>query len=134
MYEGKVGRDLVVPFQTKYGLILVNKGFIPEKNYKSYINKGKSNHGIIIYIKRNSAIKNTIKIKFEPNNLVHYHFLTELKKDFLDSVLKEKILKILENKNNSKINLAYGNFILAKYERKNKNYKIRYFQNFHINN
>ena len=62
-------------------------------------------------------------IKFEPNNLVHYHFLTELKKDFLDSVLKEKILKILENKNNSKINLAYGNFILAKYERKNKNYK-----------
>ena len=43
VYEGNVGRDLVVPFETKYGLILVNKGFIPEKNYKSYINTGKSN-------------------------------------------------------------------------------------------
>ena len=43
VYEGIVGRDMVVPFETKYGLILVNKGFIPEKNYKSYINKGKSN-------------------------------------------------------------------------------------------
>ena len=62
-------------------------------------------------------------IKLEPDNLMNDHFLSELKKDILDSNLKEKIQKIL-NKENPKItNLAYGNYLLAKYERREKNYE-----------
>ena len=61
-------------------------------------------------------------IKLEPDNLMNDHFLSELKKDILDFNLKEKIHKIL-NKENPKItNLAYGNYLLAKYEKKEKNY------------
>ena len=38
-------------------------------------------------------------IKYEPENSVHYYYLSELKKDILDSSLKNKI------KNTSNINL-----------------------------
>ena len=43
VHEGYVGRDLIVPLETEYGWILVNKGFIPEKNYRSYLKEGQSN-------------------------------------------------------------------------------------------
>ena len=42
VYKGEVGRHVIVPIETKYGWILVNKGFIPEKNYTDYLKKGYS--------------------------------------------------------------------------------------------
>ena len=62
-------------------------------------------------------------IKFEPQNLMHYHFLSELKKEILDSDLKDKVEKILFKEKINLRNLAYGNYLLAKYERKAKNYE-----------
>ena len=62
-------------------------------------------------------------IKHEPENLSHYHFLHELKKDILDISLKNKIEKIIKIDKSTKQNLAYGNYLLSRYERKNKNYE-----------
>ena len=62
-------------------------------------------------------------IKSEPENLMHDYFLSELKKDVLDSNLKNKIEKILSTGKPTLTNLAYGNYLLAKYERKIKNYE-----------
>tara|TARA_B100000029_G_scaffold178565_1_gene175944 strand:- start:2394 stop:4160 length:1767 start_codon:yes stop_codon:yes gene_type:complete len=62
-------------------------------------------------------------IKHEPNNTSHYYYLSELKKNILDSSLKIKINKLLENKKSTRTNHAYGNYILAKYERETKNYE-----------
>jgi len=62
-------------------------------------------------------------IKYEPNNTAHYFYLSELKKDILDKKLRNKIEEILKNKNTKKIGHAYGNYILAKFERNSKNYE-----------
>tara|TARA_Y100000590_G_scaffold131350_1_gene150077 strand:+ start:1024 stop:2790 length:1767 start_codon:yes stop_codon:yes gene_type:complete len=62
-------------------------------------------------------------IKYEPENLSNFYFLSELKKDILDSTLKDKITKTIINKKSGQRNLAYGNYLLAKYERKSKNYE-----------
>jgi len=66
---------------------------------------------------------NEITIKHEPNNLMSYYSLCELKKDYLNSELKKKIEKIINDKKTSLHNLAYGYYLLAKYERLGKNYK-----------
>ena len=76
-------------------------------------------------------------IKYESENLINYQFLSELKKDILDSSLKDKIKKILKKDKSTPGNLAYGNYLLAKYERKMKNYEkelnylIKGHQNFY---
>ena len=62
-------------------------------------------------------------IKHEPENLTHYFYLSDLKKDILDIELKNKIKKITNNNNSTKINVAFGNFLLSKYEQKTKNYE-----------
>ena len=64
-----------------------------------------------------------VAIKYESENSMHYYYLSELKKNILNPELKNKIKKIIANSKSSKRNLAYGNYILAKYERQNKNYK-----------
>jgi len=61
-------------------------------------------------------------IEYEPENLAHYYYLSELKKDILNLDLKNKIEKSLLNNNLTKKNNAFGNYLLAKYERKTKNY------------
>ena len=68
-------------------------------------------------------------------NLAHYNFLSELKKDILDSHLKSKIEKIIANDKSTKSNNAYGNYLLAKYERKTKNYEkeLNYLIEGHLN-
>ena len=84
-------------------------------------------HNLAQAFKESGEFKKAIEshkmaIKFEPENLAHYHFLSELKKDILDIKLKKKIEKLLaESKSNR--NLAYGNYLLAKYERSEKNYE-----------
>ena len=62
-------------------------------------------------------------LKYEPENLVYYYHLIDLKKEILDLKLKNKINRILNDSNCTKENLAYGNFLLSKYEQKSKNYK-----------
>ena len=62
-------------------------------------------------------------LKHEPDNLVYYYHLVDLKKEILDLNLRNKIERIINDKNCTKKNLAYGNLLLSKYEQKNKNYK-----------
>tara|TARA_Y100000590_G_C15716795_1_gene1012166 strand:+ start:890 stop:2653 length:1764 start_codon:yes stop_codon:yes gene_type:complete len=61
-------------------------------------------------------------IKLEPENLIHCFYLSELEKNFLDSKLKNKTEKIL-NSNPLPINLVFGNFLLSRYSKKEKNYE-----------
>ncbi len=62
-------------------------------------------------------------IKLEPQNLVHTYYLSELDNNFLNSEVKKKTEEILSHKETYRINLAYGNFVLSRYERKEKNYE-----------
>ena len=62
-------------------------------------------------------------IEYEPENLAHYYYLSELKKEMLNSNLKNKIEKSLSSKKLTKKDNAFGNYLLAKYERKEKNYQ-----------
>ena len=62
-------------------------------------------------------------IKHEPENLTHYYHINDLDKKFLNLKFTKKINIIMKNKNSSKKNLAYGNFLLASYESKQKNYE-----------
>lgn len=62
-------------------------------------------------------------IECEPENLSHYYYLSELKKEVLNLDLKNKVKKILIEKKSTKKDIAFGNYILAKYERKEKNYE-----------
>ena len=64
--------------------------------------------------------------KYEPANLIHYYHLTDLNKEMLDEELKNKIQKVMDTKNCTKQSLAYGNFLLSRYEAKNKNYDLEF--------
>ena len=62
-------------------------------------------------------------LKYEPENLQHYYDLISLNKEILNLNLKNRINKIIENKKCTQNNLAYGNFLLAKYEFNEKKYE-----------
>ena len=62
-------------------------------------------------------------VKYEPENLAHYYYLSNLKEEILHSNLKNKIYEIVKRRNSTKKNIAYGNFLLSRYELKAKNYK-----------
>ena len=62
-------------------------------------------------------------IKLEPENLVHRFYLSELNKNFLNPEVKNKTEKILNNKKTHKINFVFGNFLLSRYARDEKNYE-----------
>ena len=62
-------------------------------------------------------------IEYEPENLAHYYYISELKKDILNQNLKNKIENFFSGNNLTKESTAFGNYLLAKYERKSKNYK-----------
>ena len=62
-------------------------------------------------------------IRYEPENLIIHYELSNLKKEILDTNLKNKVNKIIKEKKSTKQNLAYGNFLLSKYELKDKNYE-----------
>ena len=61
-------------------------------------------------------------IKIEPENLYQYFYLSELSYDFFDSINESKINAIIKKRSNI-MNIAFGNFLLAKYERRRKNHK-----------
>ena len=60
---------------------------------------------------------------YAPDNLAYVHSLSVLKKEILDIDLKKAILNIMNHKDCTKRNLAYGNFLLAQYEQQDHNYK-----------
>ena len=78
--------------------------------------------------------------KYEPEDLTNYFFISELKKEIIDLSLRNKIEKTLAKSNPTIANLAYGNYLLAKYERKTKNYEkeinylIKGHQSFYLSN
>mgnify|MGYP001167683410 CR=1 FL=1 len=90
-----------------------------------------AHHNLALTLKNlgkfNEAIKShEMALKYEPDNLAHIYYLSELKKDILDLDLKKKILKILEDKVDQRrrnTNEVFGNYLLAMYERKSKNYE-----------
>ena len=87
-----------------------------------------AHHNLALAYKEIGNFKEAIKshemaVKYEPENLVNYFYLSELKKELLDSNLKNKIKEIIKSKKISKRNEAYGNYLLAKYEKNTNNYK-----------
>ena len=62
-------------------------------------------------------------VKYEPENLAHLYHLSRLDEKILHSNLKNKIYEIIEKNNSTKKNIAYGNFLLSRYELKAKKYK-----------
>ena len=87
-----------------------------------------AHYNLAVLFKVLGDFKNTIKsfqevIKYEPKNLIAIYELSNLKKEILDHKLKNKIKSILASNDDNYENYAYGNFLLSKYELKNKNYK-----------
>ncbi len=74
-------------------------------------------------------------VKYEPENLIYLFDLSQLKKEILDFDLRNKIFEIIESKNSTKENIAYGNFLLSKYELKSNNYEneVNYLLKAHNN-
>ena len=72
-------------------------------------------------------------ISLDPNNLFYLYNLTILDNKIVSYELKEKLKKIIKEKNISKKNIAYGCFILSRYEEKNNNHEqeISYLINGH---
>jgi len=115
---------------------LVYRGLDDFKNATSHYEKtiqiqpdhAGAHHNLALAFKEMGKFEKAIKshqtaIKHEPENLAHYFYLSELKKDILNPDLKKKIIKIITNEKSTKNNLAWGNHLLAKYERKTKNYE-----------
>jgi tetratricopeptide (TPR) repeat protein len=111
---------------------------INSKNVNSHHNLGLAYKEIGEFEK--SIECHQMAIKYDPENLMHYNYLIELKKDALDSQLKNKIEDILKKKQSFKSNLVYGNFLLAKYERNSNNFEkefehlIKGHENFYLLN
>jgi len=61
--------------------------------------------------------------KYDPDNLITLYYLSEFKNEILNLDLKTSVINIINNKNCSKINSAYGNFLLSFYELRDSNYK-----------
>ena len=62
-------------------------------------------------------------LHYKPENLETLDHLIDLDKRILDSNLKNKINEIMKSSNSTKKNIAYGNFLLSKYEFKEQNYE-----------
>ena len=124
----------IVGAHNNMGLIYRNLNDLENavKSYQSAIkiqpNHGGAYHNLALAYKELGNFDESIKshqkaIEYEPENLAHCYYLSELKKDILNKDLKNKINKVFMNINLTKTNSAFGNYLLAKYERKSKNYK-----------
>ena len=119
-----------------FNLGLVNQELKNHKKATHYYKKAikiKSNHSnsysnIASVFKELGKLKEAIKfyekaITYEPKNLLNYYYLSELNKKVLTSELKERVIENIKTKKTNSLNLAYGNFLLAKYAQQNKNCK-----------
>ena len=62
-------------------------------------------------------------LKDKPNDLETFYMLYRLEEKVLDSTLKNKITKVIGDDGCTKMNLAYGNLLLAKFEQQAGNYE-----------
>jgi tetratricopeptide (TPR) repeat protein len=62
-------------------------------------------------------------LKDKPNDLETFYMLHRLGEKVLDSTLKNKIAEVINDTNCTKMNLAYGNLLLAKFEQLDANYE-----------
>jgi len=58
-----------------------------------------------------------------PENLAYYYALGQINKKIFISELKDKVEKIIKNNKSTDRNMAFGNYLLAKYESEKKNYE-----------
>jgi len=72
---------------------------------------------------KNAILHYELATKSMPENLGYFYPLSELNKEILNLDLKKNVEKVINATNCSNINLAFGNFLLAKYENKEKNYE-----------
>ena len=102
------------------------------KSYQSAIKlqpkHGGPHHNLALAYKELGKFDQSIEshqkaIECEPENFAHYYYLSELKKDILNLDLKNKVTKYLSSNNPTNKDSAFGNYLMAKYERKEKNYK-----------
>ena len=91
---------------------------------RAYHNLGNTYKQIGDFTKAKECYENSYK--YEPSNLETLFTLSELDEQILNLKLKEKIKKIMENKKISGKDYAYGNFLLSKYELKNKNFESEF--------
>jgi len=94
---------------------------INPKNVGAYNNLGMAYKEIGDFKKAIEAHSEATKI--DPENLHHLFYLNELKPDFLETKLIPKIEKIINDRNATKKNIAYGNFLLAKFKNNKKEYE-----------
>jgi len=62
-------------------------------------------------------------LKDKPNDLETFYMLHRLGEKVLDSTLENKIVKVISDSDCTKMNLAYGNLLLAKFEQQVGNYE-----------
>ena len=62
-------------------------------------------------------------LKDKPNDLETFYMLHRLGENVLDSTLKNKITEVISDDNCTKMNLAYGNLLLSKFEQLDANYE-----------
>ena len=82
------------------------------------------------------AIKEFKKVfELQPLNLENLYIWSDLDPKILNLNFKKKIIFLMSNEKILKKDLAYGNFLLAKYEYKNKNFEkeLKYFLKAHQN-
>ena len=99
-----------------------------EKALKIKSDHASVHHNLALALKESGEFNKAIQshemaIKYEPENLANYFYLNDLKENILDINLKNKIEKIIKKENSTKNNVAHGNYLLSKYERKLKNYE-----------
>ena len=99
-----------------------NKAISIKPNHaRAYHNLGNTYNQLGKFTKAISAYKKVFKL--EPMNLESLYVWSTLDEKILNLKLKKKIKSIMLNKNILEKDLAYGNFLLAIYEYKNKNFK-----------
>ena len=99
-----------------------NKAIEIQSNHvNAHYNLGVANQSLGNFQKAIYAYKKAAE--FEPENLIHYYHLVALDNEMLDLNLKDKVIEIMHRKVCSKSSLAYGNFLISKYELNSKNYE-----------
>ena len=80
-------------------------------------NHANAYYNLGLLFKLSGEFKKTISfyqmaVKYEPKNLIVLYELSNLKKEILNTNLKNKINEIIKRGNSTKKNIAYGNFLL----------------------
>ena len=95
--------------------------FIKPDHSNAHHNLGNTYNQLGQFNKAIKAFKKAFKV--QPSNLESLYILSDLDQKILNLKLKKKIKLLMLNQKVLKKDIAYGNFLLAKYEYKNKNFE-----------